>query len=75
MDLGNLDVCVRAKFEGCAAKTVKGVGFLRAPVFQKKNYCQISHYGCQFHGTDLANKTRNDLGCYIISLIKFDEVF
>ena len=35
-DLCNLVVSVCAKFEGCAAKTVGGVGFLRVTGFSKK---------------------------------------
>ena len=31
--------------EGCAAKTVGGVGFLRVPDFSKKEFFQISPHG------------------------------
>ena len=50
---GNLVVRDRAKFEGCAAKTVEEVGFLRAMGFSKKHHCQISPHSCQFNGIDL----------------------
>ena len=46
-----MSVC--AKFEGCAEKTVGGVGLLRLTVFfKKKHFCQISPHVCQFDGAD-----------------------
>ena len=51
-DLHNWVVSVCAKFEGCAAKTVGGVGLLRVTGFSKKHYCEISSHGCQFDGSD-----------------------
>ena len=51
-DLHNLVVSIRGKFEGCAAKTVGGVAFLRVTGLSKKHFCQISPNGCQFDGAD-----------------------
>ena len=50
--LCNSVASVCAKFEGCAAKTVGGVGFLRVTGFSKKHYCQISLHGCPVDATN-----------------------
>ena len=50
--LCHLVVSIFSKFEGCAAKTVGGIGLLRVMFFLKKHYCQISPHDCQFDGTD-----------------------
>ena len=75
-DLCNLAVCVFAKFEGCAAKTLGGVGIFKEAIFFKKkalspNFASRLPVG-QFK---LSEMTRNDLWCDITSLIKFDDVF
>ena len=67
-----MSVC--AKFEGCAAKTVGGVGFLRLTGFSKKHHCQISPHVCQFNGTDL--KLGKDVNKWSMMLYyKFDKVW
>ena len=65
---------VYAKFEGCAAKTVEGVGFLRVTGFSKKHDCQISPHGCQFHGKDFKLR-ENDEKWSMMLHYNFDEVW
>ena len=67
-----MSVC--AKFEGCAAKTVGGVGFLRGTSFSKKHYCQISPHGCHLDGTDF--KLGKHVKIWSMMLhYKFDKVW
>ena len=73
-DLCSLVVSVPAKFEGCAAKNVGGVGFLRVTGFSKKHYCRISPHGFQMDFTDF--KLGKHVNKWSMMLqYKFDKVF
>ena len=67
-----MSVC--AKFEGCAAKTIGEVGFLRVTVFFKKSTIakfRLTVPSLMVQTLKLANMTRNALGYCIL---KFDKV-
>ena len=64
---------VCAKFEGCAEKTLGGV----VGVFKKSTNAKfrLTVDSLMVPTSNLANMTRNNLECYISSLIKFEEPF
>ena len=76
-DLCNLVVSVYAKYEGHAAKTVGGVGFLRVTGLSKSAIAKFHlTVSCLMVETsNLANMMRNNLWGYNTSSIKFGEIF
>ena len=71
-DVHNLVVSVCAKFEGCAAKTVGGVGFLTKAYFSLSQCCQFLAHGCQNWDIDLKFKMGGRIDI-ILMCVKFGD--
>ena len=67
-DLSNLVVSIPAKFEGCAAKIVGGVGFFSVTGFFQKSTIANFHLtvaSMTKATSNFANRTTTNLECYI----------